>query len=121
MSLFSPCNQNNTIPNMLEHSLVWGFLLVGVGFLFSLVYSGWRATVFPFKLFHMFWWVLLNVYSSNTNNSCSINAFANNAIYYQVHYVVSLFDVKRSLRVKIRQKSHLRLFCSSPTVFSGVH
>lgn len=69
----------------------------------------------------MFWWILLNVYSSNTNNSCSASALVNNAIYYQVHYVVFLFDVKWSLRVKIRQKSHLRLFRSSSAVFSEVH
>jgi len=65
----------------------------------------------------MFWWILLNVYAGNTNNACSLSALANNVIYYQVHYVVFLFDVKWSLRVKFRQNSHLRLFCSSPTLF----
>lgn len=47
----------------------------------------------------------MNVYSSNANNLCSISALTNNAIYYQVHYVVFLFDVNGLLELKLDRRA----------------
>lgn len=47
----------------------------------------------------------MNVYAGNANNSCSISTLTNNAIYYQVHYVVFLFDVNGLLELKLDRKA----------------